>query len=168
MNNILKAWNAGFVRRWHTQPELCDHIDYDSAHQQRCTILLLLFWPNSSRSSIIDTVIHDQGECDAGDMAGPAKQKHPEIRDLLNSVEFQSIMEQGFTYSSVTEEEFNRRKFVDLLDSYVWMLRNKCKMARKPEWKSQLDSLYGQAENLNISVRFDTFIQAAIGFYEPN
>lgn len=167
MNNILKAWNAGLVRRWHTQPELCDTVDYDSGHQQRCTILLLLFWPDSTRDAIIDVITHDQGECDAGDMAAPAKRAHPTIRELLDSVELTSIREQGFDFHNITELELRRRKFVDLLDSYVWMLRNKPRMRRKIEWQVQLQSLFIQADALGVSYVFDQYIKASIAFYDP-
>lgn len=168
INNILKAWNVGLVRRWHTQPELCDTVDYDSGHQQRCTILLLLFWPDSTRDAIIDVITHDQGEDDAGDMARPAKKNNPTIRELLESVELASIREQGFNFHNITELEFHRRKFVDLLDSYVWMLRNKSQMTRKVEWMVQLESLYTQAKALKVSYVFDQYIQSAISFYDPH
>lgn len=165
MNNILKAWNAGLVRRWHTQPELCDTVDYDSGHQQRCTIMLLLFWPDAPRWLIIACLIHDQGECDAGDMAGPAKRKHPEIRTLLQIVESDSVREQGFPQPELTEEEKRRIKFVDYLDSYVWMLRNKSSMAKKQAWMLQLEHLYREAGDLGIMAEFAEFIEEAHIYY---
>lgn len=167
MNNILKAWNAGLVRRWHTQPELCDTIDYDSGHQQRCTIMLLLFWPDAPRWLIIMTLIHDQGECDAGDMAGPAKAKHPEVRGILQLIEDDSIREQGFPLDHLllTPEEQRKIKFVDYLDSYVWMLRNKSQLSRKVQWAQQLDHLFTEAEALGVEQEFADFIAAANSFY---
>lgn len=166
MNNILKAWNAGLVRRWHTQAELCDTVDYDSGHQQRCTIMLLLFWPDAPRWLIIACLIHDQGECDAGDMAGPAKAKHPEIRTLLQIVESDSVREQGFPQFALTPEEKRRVKFVDYLDSYIWMLRNKFSMAKKVAWQKQLEHLYNEADDLGIALEFSAFIEAATIYYE--
>lgn len=167
MNNILKAWNAGFVRRWHTHPELCDTIDYDSGHQQRCVVLLLLFWPDATRESIIDTIIHDQGECDAGDLAGPAKARNPEVRTLLQAVEDESIIEQGFTGYNTTHFEHKRRKFVDLLDSYIWMLRHKPQLRLKIQWKEQRAYLADQAEELKVGYVFLEFIASAEIFYAP-
>lgn len=161
MNNILKAWNAGLVRRWHTHPDLCDTVDYDSGHQQRCAVLLLLFWPDSSRASIIDTIIHDQGECDAGDLAGPAKARNPEIRTLLQAVEDESIIEQGFEGFDINQTEYARRKFVDLLDSYIWMLRNKPALSRKQAWMLQAEQLYREANDLGIGECFRMFFEEA-------
>ncbi len=167
MNNILKAWNAGLVRRWHTQPELCDTVDYDSGHQQRCTIMLLLFWPDATREELIDSLIHDQGECDAGDMAAPAKQKYPLIADDLWEVELASIAAQGFTMPHLRGERLRRRKFVDYMDSYVWMLRHKATMRKKPEWERQLAHLISEAEALGIGQKFTDFMTSAIKFYAP-
>lgn len=160
-DNIFKAWIAGFVRRWHTQPQLVDSNDPDSGHQHRCTILLLLFWPDSSRASIIDTLVHDQGECDVGDMARPAKQANPQVRDLLEAVEKQSILEQGFKLIEITDEELSRRKFVDLLDSYIWMLRHKPHMRKFPEWVAQQDLLDKWSSTLGIFETYNGFMLEA-------
>lgn len=165
MNNILKAWNAGFVRRWHTQPFLVDSDDRNSGHQHRCTILLLLLWPDSSRDSIIDTIRHDQGEVDSGDMARPAKQKNPEIRELLKDVEYTSIEQQGLNLCDPSELEIRRRKFVDLLDSYLWMLRNRPEIQHRFEWQGQLEQLVLEATELEVSDPFFRLMEEAQRFY---
>lgn len=166
MNNILKAWNAGFVRRWHTQPRLCDTVDYTSGHAQRCTVLLLLFWPDSSRDSIIDTLTHDQGEDDSGDIARPAKQAFPKMRDMASDVERASIETQGLNLSDPSEEEILRRKFVDLLDSYLWMLRHKPSMQHRPEWKEQYELLRQWSHATKVYPQWESFIYQAGKFYE--
>lgn len=166
INNILKAWNAGFVRRWHTQPRLVDTIDPCNGHAQRCTVLLLLFWPDSTRDSIIDTIIHDQGEDDSGDMARPSKQRFPEIKEMMAQVEAESIEAQGFPTIIVTGTELARRKFVDLLDSYLWMLRHKPQMASRPEWVDQYVLLIQWATDLDIFPEFETFVEQVSYFYD--
>lgn len=166
MNNILKAWNAGFVRRWHTQPRLCDTVDYTSGHAQRCTILLLLFWPDSSRDAIIDTLTHDQGEDDSGDIARPAKIAHPEMREMAGDVETASIQTQGLNLCDPTEKELFRRKFVDLLDSYLWMLRHKPSMKHRPEWKAQYELLLKWSHETGVYPQWELFMQQAAYFYE--
>lgn len=141
-SGILKAWTASFVRRWHTQPLLSDTNDFNSGHQQRTTLLLLLFFPNSTRRAIIDCIIHDQGEDDSGDMAHPAKRKFPEIRDMIAEVEDASIVLQGLPRPDINDVELKRRKWVDLLDSYLWMLKHKPHMRHRPEWQAQHKALH--------------------------
>lgn len=165
MTDILKAWNAGFVRRWHTHPNLVESDDRNSGHQQRCTVLLILFWPDSTRDAIIDALIHDQGEIDAGDMAHPAKVKHPQIRGLIHDVEIESITDQGFTIPSISEEEMRRRAFVDLLDSYLWMVKAQPDVRHRPEWKAQAQSLYVEAEALGILEAYSAFLPKFLAFY---
>ena len=161
MNNILKAWSGSFTRRWHNQPQLCETNDPISGHQQRCTMLLLLFWSDASRESIIDTLIHDQGETDSGDMPHQTKQKNPEIRSMLEIVESDSIIAQGFENITLTPTELRRRKFVDLLDSYLWMLSHKPIMSKTEPWRIQLSQLYHEAEALGIENKYDSFIKEA-------
>lgn len=165
MNPILKAWNASFVRRWHTHPQLCDSVDYDSGHQQRCALLMLSFWPDSSRNAIVAALLHDQGECDAGDMAHPAKKRHPEIRELLHAVEMDGIAAQGFTYPNLSTVETARLSFCDLLDSYVWMLRHKPILARKVEWMNQHQKLYDDSLTLGIAGAYDQFMMSVESEY---
>lgn len=151
MADIMKAWNAGFVERWHTHPSLAGSGDRNSGHQHRCAILLLLLWPDSSRDAIIDALVHDQGEIDAGDMAHPAKVKHPELRGLLHQVEEQSISEQGFVFGQITDQERARRNFVDLLDSYLWAVRQREELRFRDEWVAQRAKLDHDAEMLGVS-----------------
>jgi len=165
MDRVLKAWHATLVRRWHTQPELVHTHDPDGHHQHRCTILLLCFWPDSSRDSIIDTLTHDQGEIDAGDMAGPAKQKHPTIRQLLQDVEDESIESQGLNLCDPSELEIRRRKFVDCLDSYLWMRSYKSAMALKPAWANQFEWLIKESIELGIYEEFIDFTSNVQVYY---
>lgn len=165
MNNILKAWNAGFVRRWHTQPRLVDSDDRDSGHQHRCTILLLLLWPDSTRDAIIDSLVHDQGETDSGDLAQPAKVQYPEIAALLAEVEKRSIADQGFTYGPLSDVQKARRQFVDSLDSYLWMLRHAPSLRHRPEWVKQEHGLCSTALELDVMGEYNQLIISAEQYY---
>jgi hypothetical protein len=168
LNPILKSWTAGFVRRWHTNPELCDTVDYDSGHQQRCALLLLGFWPGCSRNALVRALIHDQGECDAGDMAHPAKVKHPVIAELVWDVELDSIeQKQNLHWPQLAPYEQKRQRFVDYLDSYLWMWRHKPTMMRKPQWENHANELGEQALALGILVEFDDFMINAYQFFSP-
>jgi hypothetical protein len=159
-NSILKAWTATFVRRWHTQPLLSNTDDFISGHQQRSTLLLLLFWPQSTRRAIIDCITHDQGEDDSGDMAHPAKRAFPELRGMLETVEDASMKAQGLERPWIAPVELKRRKWVDLLDSYLWMMKHQPHMRHRPEWKAQLTSLIDGAAKLGAK-KFPQFITAA-------
>ncbi|ANJ20734.1 hypothetical protein HYO98_gp77, partial [Dinoroseobacter phage DS-1410Ws-06] len=140
MSTILKAWNAGFVVRWHTNVRMNNFEDRNNAHQHRVGLLLLQFFPWSSREAIIDAFTHDQGEVDFADVPYPIKRKHPIIRELGENVETESIEEQGL-YQSITKSDKERRAWCDLLDSYLWMLRCVPTLRHRPEWIVQYQEM---------------------------
>ncbi|MDK3075165.1 hypothetical protein QO034_18920 [Sedimentitalea sp. JM2-8] len=152
--NAFDAWSAGFVRRWHTHPQLCDTVDYNSGHQQRVALLMLSFKPYVSRDALVAAMLHDQGEVDAGDMAHPAKEKHPVIRGMLRDVEMESIANQGFDYPCLKPDELNLLTLCDWLDSYLWMLRHFPKYLRDEAWMHQRMAMSQLAEQVDCYHQF--------------
>ena len=163
-NKALKAWTASFVRRWHTHPLLADTGDTNSGHQQRSTLLLLSFWPDSSREAIIDCIIHDQGEIDSGDIARPVKRRFPGVRGILKAIERTSMEEQGFGVPDISDEELERREWVDLLDSFLWMLRHRPHLRHRPEWHDQLELLSSGASKLGVAPEFLSIVLASLEY----
>lgn len=166
-NNILKAWNAGFTKRWHTHPIMSDTVDYDSGHQQRMTILTLLLWSDASRDLIVATTIHDQGECDVGDLAHPAKKKHPAIRDLAWEIEMQSIADQGLVFPKLSDEDQRRLHFVDWLDAFLFVMRTHPRVLTQSAWRNQLREHKIIARELDCDRKVEDLLDAAREFYIP-
>ena len=167
MNIILHAWNAGHVQRWHCNPQLAGSGDSDAGHQQRCTILLLLFFPDATREEIIDMVTHDQGEINAGDMAYPIKLRHPEFSKTLQGIENESIQNQGLPVFHLDGGALIRRKWIDMLESYCWMMKHCPTMSRKTEWQEQFRMLYANAYKLGVQDRYTDFMEAFQEYYNP-
>lgn len=164
MKTILDSWNAGFVRRWHTSLRMVEYDDRNHSHQHRVTILLLKFWPDSSREAIINALVHDQGEVDWADVPYPVKSKNSELAELGEKAEVQSICDQGL-FVEVTNEEKLRRVFCDRLDSYLWMLRCCAYLRNKPKWVTQYAAMFTIAEKLNVGFEFTTLIDEAVQYY---
>ena len=153
----LKAWQAGFTRRWHNHPVMCDTDDPDSGHMQRVTILLLSFWPDAPRDLIVAAVTHDQGEIDSGDVSYTLKRRRPDIAAALHEIEEESIAEQGFP--PVPSDP--RLKFCDSLDSYLWMLRYKPFLTERDEWRRQKGELWSDAIGLGVHEKFENLLGGA-------
>ena len=164
MKTILDSWNAGFVRRWHTSLRMVEYDDRNHSHQHRVTILLLKLWPDSSREAIIDALVHDQGEVDWADVPYPVKSKNPELAELGELAEVQSIQDQGL-FVEVTNVEKNRRVFCDRLDSYLWMLRCCAYLRNKEEWTRQYDSMRVTAHTLGVGPEFIALVEEAVQYY---
>lgn len=164
MKTILDSWNAGFVRRWHTNLHMVEYNDRNHSHQHRVTILLLKLWPDSTREAIIDALVHDQGEVDWADVPYPVKAKNPELSVLGETAEVKSINDQGLLVE-VTDEEKLRRVFCDRLDSYLWMLRCCAYLRFKPEWTAQYNSMEVTAGELGVRKEFIELTHEAVQYY---
>jgi hypothetical protein len=164
MKSILHSWNAGFVRRFHTNIRMVDYDDRDNAHQQRVAVLLLRFWPESTRAAIIAAITHDQGEYDFADFPYPVKRKFPQLRDLAHAVEEESRDSQGFAVA-ISEKEQDHINFCDSLDSYLWMLRCVPSLRNDKSWQAQLNDMFLKAREFGIHDEFFDLIEEANEFY---
>ena len=160
MNTTYRAWRAGFVRRWHTNFDLCDTVDYDAGHQGRVAILLLCFFPGSSRALLIRAVTHDQGEVAAGDVASPAKSANPEFRKFLHDLEGKEILRQLLPQPDLTSEEQTMLSLCDWLDAWLWMMRHKPALALQDDWMKQLHDAAEWAKSLGVRPSFRDLIRS--------
>lgn len=155
MNNIIRAWRASFVRRWHSNPDLCDTVDPISGHQQRVALLLLLIYPDCSKALLAAAVTHDQGEAATGDVSYDVKNARPELRDMLADAEAQEIHRQGFRIANLTEREARILKLCDWLDAWLWMRMRRPELETRPDWIEQRDRMICTAQNMGLDAVWD-------------
>lgn len=158
------AWNAGFVRRWHTNVRMNRHTDLNCSHQNRVAILLLKFFPDCTKEELQDALTHDQGEIAFADVPYPVKRDNPELRIHGNHLEETEIERQGL-YEHIVTGAKQRRAWCDLFDSYLWMLRCEPGLRKRPEWKSQIDQIVREAQEWGIADEVMDMIEAAKEFY---
>lgn len=162
MNTAYRAWRAGFVRRWHTNFDLCDTVDYDAGHQGRVVILILSFFPEAaSRNLLIRAVTHDQGEVAVGDVASPAKNAQPLFRQFLHDLEGKEILRQMLPQPELTEFEQTILRLFDWLDAWLWMTRHKPHLATQDDWLKELTTATELAKTLEVEWSFRDLIHAA-------
>lgn len=161
----LTAWNASFVRRWHTHPTLCDTLDYDSGHQQRVALLVLLLKPEASRELIVAAIIHDQGEFAVGDIPSSAKLAHPDLKTIADTIERKAIHDSGLPSIMVTPDEALFLSVCDYLDCYLWMLRYRPKLRFSGDWKRQINSVLERAELVGVHNEVVALLNEAERFY---
>lgn len=163
MSATYRAWQAGLVRRWHTNFDLCDTVDYDSGHQGRVAVLILKLFPEASRALLIAAVTHDQGEVAAGDVSYDAKKACPEFGAMAAALEAAEIERQGLPQPDMTPDERKALKLCDWLDSWLWMLRHKPALAMRADWTSQFAATLDMAEALGVKDRVLRLASAAMG-----
>lgn len=146
----LRAWRASFVRRWHTNFDLCDSGDYISGHQQRVALLILSLFPHASRSLLIEAIIHDQGEAGSCDCSYDAKAAMPVLRNMLAEAEGQELIRQGLEPQELQEWEAQALKLCDRLDAWLWMMRHARHLFIRADWLKQRAEMMELAGALNV------------------
>ena len=74
---LTALYNAGAVRRWHTNPHMAHVVDTIDGHSGRVAKMILLLHPAPSMALIRAALTHDDGEYAVGDIPGPAKSALP-------------------------------------------------------------------------------------------
>lgn len=137
--NIEMIFNAGRVRRWHSDPDMSWTDDYNDGHQGRVARLLLALHPNPCVLLIAAALTHDDGELVAGDMGAVAKRAYPDARAALQVIEDRTTCEMWGIPETPTNclspDNLEWLKFADRLDGYMWMMRKASHLAKQADWK---------------------------------
>lgn len=141
--SLHKAFLAGFVRRWHTNPDLAHTVDRIDGHSGRVARIILMLHPDPSVTLLRAALIHDDGESVVGDVKAPTKDKYPVIADALEEMEYIARCEiWGHC------EEFHERKwlkFADRLDAYMWAAHHAPHVMGGDGWLESWNWIWDQA-----------------------
>lgn len=163
MSKTLRAWNASHVRRWHSNPSLCDTNDTDAAHQGRVALLVLSLFPEASRTLLCHAITHDQGEVAVGDISYDAKRANPALAMACSGLEVEEISLQGLCFPSLTEKEHRALKLCDHLDAWLWMMRHARYLNTRADWQAQQKHMLEEAEWLGSGPEVRALVSAEEG-----
>jgi len=150
MMSLHHAFTAGFVRRWHSNPELAHTNDRCDAHSGRVARILLMWHPAPSIDLIAAALRHDDGELAVGDMKAPLKTQYPEIAKALDEVEANERIKIWGCDDSLKEADQTWMNFADRLDAFMWASHHKANM-NGDGWPGALVKLHRQADILGCS-----------------
>lgn len=139
-------FRAGFVRRWHTNPDLahtCDRID---GHSARVARIILALHPNPSPGLIKGALIHDDGESVVGDMPFDAKTGH--LATEHSRAERKAKTEIWGTQPILKSKDVQWLKFADRLDAYMWARHHAPHVMGRDGWPEARDWLIDEARKL--------------------
>ena len=145
---MTPAWLATFVRRWHTNPDLCHTVDPVGWHSSRMAILALEIWPDCSRDLLVACLCHDLGESVTGDIPWGAKQDDA-LKDASVRLEGDALAKMGME-NWVFGEDCARLKYLDRLDAYLWAKHHATHVLARDDWKECLAWLQAETDNLGI------------------
>jgi hypothetical protein len=146
---MIRAWLATFVRRWHTNPDLCHTVDPIGAHSGRMAVLALHFWPDARRELLVACLCHDLGERVTGDAPYEVKRSCPELAGILDVLEIRALRDMGMRYE-LTMTDYRRLKYLDRLDAYFWARHHAPHVLAQDDWRESLAWLQREADTLNI------------------
>ncbi|WP_165775071.1 hypothetical protein [Mameliella alba] len=117
----LKAiFRAGFVRRWHTNPDLAHTVDRIDGHSARVARIIMALHPSPPLELIRAALIHDDGESVIGDIPGPAKERMTDSGWSLAPIEGAALHEVWGAFEKPRQDERIWLWFADRLDAYMW------------------------------------------------
>lgn len=144
------GWEAGFLRRWHANPDMCECGDTVSSHSHRMSVLAIhLFKP--SRALLEYIALHDLGEVGSGDVAYPFKKAHPDCYKTLEEFGDKTTEEMGFVMPILDNYEQAQLWLLDRLDSILFMYRYNPTLALKKEgWVAGIKDVKKKADELGV------------------
>lgn len=150
MNTLIQHWRAGFVRRWHQNPDTSHVDDYNHGHQGRCGVLVLSLWPECTKELLAAAVTHDLREIVTGDIAGPLKSEHPDAFAAMEHLGDAWEVRNGFAFV-LSAQDKKRLKFVDRLDAYLLVKHRAPNLLSGDDWQLAHGWLIEVALNLGVS-----------------
>jgi len=150
MDNILRRiFRAGFVRRWHTNPDLahtCDRID---GHSARVARIIIALHPDPSLALVKAALIHDDGESVTGDV--PMTAKRGRLKTELDATEGAAARDLwGDALPMLSGDDHAWLRFADRLDAYMWAEHHAHHVLDRDGWPEARVWLENAADRLGV------------------
>jgi 5'-deoxynucleotidase len=147
---ITKAFHAGFVRRWHTNPYLAHTVDRIDGHSARVARIILMLHPAPSAGLLAAALIHDDGESVVGDLPGPFKAnlEYASVYALDKIEKNATRAIWGDRVPTLTKDECAWMHMADRLDAYMWCAHHAPDQIDTKEWGKARTEIMDMARDL--------------------
>ena len=152
MTNINAIFRAGFVRRWHSNADLCHTVDRIDGHSARVARLILALHPSPSVALIRAALTHDDGESVTGDMGAVCKYGNPQLLSLLARVEYIARTDLWGLDPNLVLADIQWLKFADRLDAYMWAAHHAPHIMDRDGWQNSLTWINETADVLGVKI----------------
>ncbi len=159
--NPWAIFDAGQVRRWHTNSALARTQDTTAEHSARVARLVLGMWPFASRELLIASLQHDDGESRAwGDISGPAKARmSAAARCELEQAEEAAIVDLWGHKTRLCDRDAAMLRLADRLDAFMWAKRHAPHILDRDGWLEARAWLEAAGIELGVSQFIRTVIE---------
>lgn len=158
MRYAYRTWLATFVRRWHSNPDMCHTIDPVGGHSGRVALLVLQLDPEASRDLLIAALVHDLGEYRTGDMSYDAKKRYPKLAEQLALQEDDEIKYQGIAKPRLNARDAKLLKVCDWLDSYLWAEMHVPRLVVRKDWRQQKLTTINYARDIGLAFEVEALL----------
>lgn len=143
---LHRIFLAGFVRRWHANPDLAHTVDRIDGHSARVARIILALHPDPTVALLKAALTHDDGEIVTGDVPWGAKQ-NPDLKSALNVAEF-NARNDLWPVDKCTADDHRWINFADRLDAYMWASHHAPHVLHRDGWPEAKDWLQDEANVL--------------------
>ena len=153
MTNLNSIFRAGFVRRWHSNPDLCHTVDRIDGHSARVARIILALHPSPSVALIRAALTHDDGESVTGDMSAVCKHGNPQLAEMLAEAEYAARRALWGPPQYMPQCDRNWLKFADRLDAYMWAAHHAPHIMDRDDWPELLAWINETADVLGVDMK---------------
>ena len=153
MTNLTSIFRAGFVRRWHSNPDLCHTVDRIDGHSARVARIILALHPSPSVALIRAALTHDDGESVTGDMSAVMKRNNPFIAAHLARAEGVARRALWGHEPDLSDTDRDWLKFADRLDAYMWAAHHAPHIMDRDDWPELLAWINETADVLGVDMK---------------
>jgi 5'-deoxynucleotidase YfbR-like len=118
-NRLKVLLRSGNVVRYHTEGPMFNQLV--SEHTWRVMIILMYFWPWTSKKLLLAALFHDAAEGVVGDVSKVIKKRVPQIDSLLGGLENDVLEVLGVKTDNLSEDEKWKLKFADILEVVLYI-----------------------------------------------
>ena len=153
MTNLNSIFRAGFVRRWHSDPDLCHTVDRIDGHSARVARIILALHPSPSVALIRAALTHDDGESVTGDMGAMCKRENPQLAEMLAEAEYAARRALWGVDPYLRHVDHLWLKFADRLDAYMWAAHHAPHIMGRDGWPELLTWINETAESFGVDMK---------------
>ena len=149
-------WRSGFVRRWHSNPDMAHTAQTNAQHQWGCAVLAHRLFP-VDYELLVAALLHDVGEDGVGDISGPAKSRHSDLKAASENAEADRFSSLGIDVPIKTLQ----LTLVDRIEGYLWARHHMPSLMSRDGWPEMLNGIYALADHLNVGPEVTELMDAA-------
>ena len=147
------AFRAGFIRRWHSNPDLAHIADRIDGHSGRVARIIAMLHPAPSVELLRAALSHDDGEELTGDVSAEFKRQRSDIATALHYAEKDHRLLVWGDDPHLSDEDKRWLRFADRLDAYMWAAHHAPHVMLGDGWPEYGVRLRRAADDLGVDLQ---------------